>query len=671
MKSSKVFSRIMSIVLAVTLVVGMSVTSVAAPSSGYYYGKLSPSQKLAYDKLYEEIITNGNHTGTITFGVSSVSEGNQLTDDLANSFTPFVFENPKAYWIEGSIGISGTIGASGGNLVLGYSVDNTYPGATSTLVQDKVDSFVTAAKSASADKAEQVKNVHDALSAYITYDTTAPGAHQITGALLGKKAVCEGYSKAFKAIMDELEIPCVLMTGTLNKTGQDHMWNAIELDNKWYIVDVTNEVLLVGKNTKIPELNNDTYLNEYTENTFYVGLNFPTIADEEYGYVAPVPGTVAKPVANPAGGEVSKKTKVTLSCTESGATIYYTTDGTAPTTSSNQYTSVILVDSAMTIKAIAVKAGMNNSDVMTEAYTIKANPAMDTTATPVANPKSGHILKNTKVALTSEDGATIYYTTNGTTPTTSSNKYTGAITVNSAMTIKAVAVKAGKNDSVVMTESYTVYSQSKPSSGGGGGGSSNYSTINPTTTVTAASGTSVTKAQASTALAKAIAKLSDDAEVVRVTFKNVKAINKDVIDALAKQAAAEGLDLKINLDTVKNGKITGRLVIQPGVSSDKEFNAGFIATRETSLEAFFGNFFDNDIKAVSLQQSGKFAKPVEVIVKLPSGMNTDDLVVYSYNAETNKFKVLDNANAWVDNSGYVHFTTNIGGDFIISDGALS
>lgn len=41
------------------------------------------------------------------------------------------------------------------------------------------------------------------------------------------------------------------------------------------------------------------------------------------------------------------------------------------------------------------------------------------------------------------DGATIYYTTSGNTPTVSSNKFTGAVTVNSEKTIKAIAVKAG------------------------------------------------------------------------------------------------------------------------------------------------------------------------------------------------------------------------------------
>ncbi|MCQ2591748.1 MAG: SUMF1/EgtB/PvdO family nonheme iron enzyme [Treponema sp.] len=81
--------------------------------------------------------------------------------------------------------------------------------------------------------------------------------------------------------------------------------------------------------------------------------------------------SVATPAFSVASGEVARGTSVTITCATKGAKIYYTTDGTTPTTSSTEYTAAISVTSAVTIKAIAVKDGMNDSAVASASYTIK------------------------------------------------------------------------------------------------------------------------------------------------------------------------------------------------------------------------------------------------------------------------------------------------------------
>ncbi|MBR0512036.1 MAG: chitobiase/beta-hexosaminidase C-terminal domain-containing protein, partial [Ruminococcus sp.] len=67
-----------------------------------------------------------------------------------------------------------------------------------------------------------------------------------------------------------------------------------------------------------------------------------------------------------------------------GAAIYYTVDGTEPTTASTAYTAPIAVEKTTTIKAIAVKEGMDNSDVATAKYIIdeKAIPVESVTVAP-------------------------------------------------------------------------------------------------------------------------------------------------------------------------------------------------------------------------------------------------------------------------------------------------
>lgn len=78
----------------------------------------------------------------------------------------------------------------------------------------------------------------------------------------------------------------------------------------------------------------------------------------------------ATPTFNPAAGTYTSAQNVEISTTTNDATIYYTTDGTDPTTNSSVYSSAIAVSSTTTIKAMAVKDGLDNSSVASATYTI-------------------------------------------------------------------------------------------------------------------------------------------------------------------------------------------------------------------------------------------------------------------------------------------------------------
>jgi RHS repeat-associated protein len=155
----------------------------------------------------------------------------------------------------------------------------------------------------------------------------------------------------------------------------------------------------------------------------------------------------AVPTISPAPGRYLTAQSVTISDGTGGATIYYTTNGTTPTTSSTQYTGPITIGSTETVSAIAV-AGAVSSDVAIGEYTIGSAP--------IFSPVAGTYTGARTVSITSPDfGATIYYTTNGTTPTTSSTRYAGPISVNSTETIEAIAV-LGTTTSTVSTATYTI-----------------------------------------------------------------------------------------------------------------------------------------------------------------------------------------------------------------------
>ena len=141
------------------------------------------------------------------------------------------------------------------------------------------------------------------------------------------------------------------------------------------------------------------------------------------------------PTFLPVAGAVFAGSTVELSSADN-AEIYYTTNEDEPTVDpANLYSAPITVDAAMTIKAIAVKSGLNSATA-SAAYTIKD------VATPVIS-KKGIVASGTKVTITSTDGndATIYYTLDGSDPRTSGTKqtYSAPVSITSSCTLNAVA----------------------------------------------------------------------------------------------------------------------------------------------------------------------------------------------------------------------------------------
>ena len=120
---------------------------------------------------------------------------------------------------------------------------------------------------------------------------------------------------------------------------------------------------------------------------------------------------------------------ISLATTSTGATIYYTTDGTTPSASSTPYTGAFsLTTSPTTVKAIAIRDG-HNSTVATETFQIQlAAPAISISNTGLAT-------------ITAEAGATIHYTTDGTIPTASSPTYTAPVQLTNPQIIMAIATR--------------------------------------------------------------------------------------------------------------------------------------------------------------------------------------------------------------------------------------
>ncbi|MCH5159660.1 MAG: immunoglobulin domain-containing protein [Clostridiales bacterium] len=130
---------------------------------------------------------------------------------------------------------------------------------------------------------EQLRVAHAeiALSSVYRLETTCtPGneGHIRTpyGVFVKGQALCEGYSRAFKAICDELGVPCVLVNGVY-RHGENqqeiHMWCHVELEGSWYAVDQTFDDVNGTKPWQAVQTGEE-YNYEYTEDYFLKGASF-------------------------------------------------------------------------------------------------------------------------------------------------------------------------------------------------------------------------------------------------------------------------------------------------------------------------------------------------------------------------------------------------------------
>lgn len=102
---------------------------------------------------------------------------------------------------------------------------------------------------------QDIKMVHDYLVDNVSYDTSIskPNIYNVYGALVNGEAVCEGYARAFKYIMDEMGIPCTLVIGkgtNSEGTTENHAWNYVQLNGSWYAIDTTwDDPVIIGGGT--------------------------------------------------------------------------------------------------------------------------------------------------------------------------------------------------------------------------------------------------------------------------------------------------------------------------------------------------------------------------------------------------------------------------------------
>lgn len=276
--------------------------------NNFYYEQLDEYGKVIYDRLYENIDKLKTGTYEADFG----TEFNDLlheengTEVLNNSFqlaiNALTFDNTDLFYIDvtkinllteiTTRAFSTTyrvkIGGNGQSYLADGFWDEEYVDIALGYIEDIKNNIIS--KTTGKDRVEQIKIVHDYLVDTVEYDLEAgSNIYNIYGTLIDKRAVCEGYARAFKYILDDLEIPTVIACGLAkNSAGvtETHAWNYVQLENgQWYAIDVTwDDPVIIGSGIISDSIKYQYFLkgaNKFFEDHFEDG-NIVGEADFEY-----------------------------------------------------------------------------------------------------------------------------------------------------------------------------------------------------------------------------------------------------------------------------------------------------------------------------------------------------------------------------------------------------
>lgn len=187
--------------------------------------------------------------------------------------------------------------------------------------------------------------------------------------------------------------------------------------------------------------------------TFISGVPPSPVAQSRYTII-PALTNAAMPVISPSAGTYPISVTITMSCPTPNALIRYTINGSDPTPSSNPYTDPFVLRSSATVKARAFATGMAPSPPASVPYVVSASDP-HAVATPRIRPATETFDTSVRVKIScATKSSVIFYTLDGSEPTTASTRYAKPFSLTTTTTVKAIAY-VGPYPSEVATVTYT------------------------------------------------------------------------------------------------------------------------------------------------------------------------------------------------------------------------
>lgn len=242
----------------------------------YYYQQLSDTAKKMYITIENNVenLKNGEDNIPLPPSLNNDAKSNEngkeyIAKEFQNAWDAFVTDKSEYFYIDSSkVCLVTKITTNGSNTNYeffiskgnneNYFIDEFKSKQEVDLAIQEVEKIKSEiSKNATGNNYEKIKYVHDWIIDNVKYDTSnGKNTSNIYGCLVIKSAICEGYARSFKYLLDELEIPCVLVSGTAvdeDGNSERHAWNYVYIKNNWYAVDTTWDDPIIIGNGKIDD----------------------------------------------------------------------------------------------------------------------------------------------------------------------------------------------------------------------------------------------------------------------------------------------------------------------------------------------------------------------------------------------------------------------------------
>lgn len=261
------------------------------PNSAYAKAQLSEELQESYD-LLDQYVYKFN---------SEVDKIKVHKDDFRRLLEHYRADNPQAFWLSSTYqfqSLKQTEEIVSAKLSFSYRKGTETESTEFTLEQveqmsaemERAADEILAGITPEMSEYERVLYLHDYLAMNVKYDDSYEFQHIAYGALVDKKAVCDGYATAMQYLLNKIGIECRIVFGD-DKEGlpYSHAWNIVKVENKYYHLDVTWDLPMADIST--PIYTNFLVDTNQIEKRHIVFSPVGSSTSDEYWYYPAIPET--------------------------------------------------------------------------------------------------------------------------------------------------------------------------------------------------------------------------------------------------------------------------------------------------------------------------------------------------------------------------------------------